>query len=65
MITNRIRTVARRAVGTTLLASALGLTALGASSVANAAPAQTPQAAPAPQDVCWYTHHPELGWWYC
>jgi hypothetical protein len=65
MNTNRIRNIARRAVGTTMLASALGLTALGASSMANAAPASPQAGAPAPQAVCWFTHHPELGWWYC
>ncbi len=62
---NRIRNIARRAAGTTLLASALGLTALGASSMANAAPASPQAGSPAPQDVCWFTNHPELGWWYC
>jgi hypothetical protein len=62
MISNRIRTTVRAAAGTALVASTLGLSAIGFSSAANAAPTQ---AGPAPQDVCWYTHHPELGWWYC
>jgi hypothetical protein len=65
MINNRIRTIVRTATGSTLVASALGLAALGFSSAANAAPAQAPQAGPAPQDICWYTYHPERGWWYC
>jgi hypothetical protein len=33
--------------------------------MANAAPVQASQAAPAPQAVCWYTYHPEPGWRYC
>ena len=57
MINNRIRAI----VGMGMLAGALGLSALGAASVANAEPTH----APAPQDVCWYTYHPEAGWWYC
>lgn len=65
MVSNRIHTIARTAAGSTLVASVLGLSALGFSSVANAAPAQAPQAGPAAQSVCWYTHHPEIGWWYC
>jgi hypothetical protein len=65
MINNRIRTLVRTAVGSTLVAGALGLSAIGFSSMANAAPAQGPGAAPAPQAVCWYTYHPERGWWYC
>jgi hypothetical protein len=65
MIRNRIRTTVRAAAGTALVASVLGLSAIGLSSAANAAPAQAGQAGPAPQAVCWYTHHPELGWWYC
>jgi hypothetical protein len=65
MSTNRVRTLVRTAVGSTLVASAIGLSAVGFSSMANAAPAQAPQAASAPQSICWYTYHPELGWWYC
>jgi hypothetical protein len=65
MVSNRLGTIVRAAVGSTLVASVLGLSALGLSSAANAAPAQATQAGPAPQSVCWYTHHPELGWWYC
>ena len=65
MISNRIRTTVRAATGTALVASALGLSAIGFSGAANAAPAQGAHAGPAAQDVCWYTHHPELGWWYC
>lgn len=57
MINNRIRAI----VGMGMLAGALGLSALGAASIANAEPTH----APAPQDVCWYTYHPEAGWWYC
>jgi hypothetical protein len=72
MINNRIRTIVSTAAGSTLAASVLGLAALGFSSAANAAPAQAPQAHPAAPAVhapdyrvCWYTYHPELGWWYC
>jgi hypothetical protein len=65
MSTNRIRTIVRTAVGSTIVASALGLSAFGLAGTANAAPAQSPQAAAAPQAICWYTYHPELGWWYC
>jgi len=43
MINNRIRTIVSTAAGSTLVASVLGLAALGFSSAANAAPAQAPQ----------------------
>ena len=53
MINNRIRTIVGTAAGSTLVASVLGLAALGFSSTANAAPAHAPQTnaalAPAPQ----------------
>jgi hypothetical protein len=38
MITNRIRTIARNAAGTAVLASGLGLAAFGLAGTANAAP---------------------------
>ena len=65
MFSNRFRTIVRTAAGSALVASVLGLSALGFSSAANAAPATAAQAGPAAQAVCWYTYHPQLGWWYC
>jgi hypothetical protein len=43
MINNRIRTIVRTAAGTALLASALGLSAVGVAGTANAAPVHPPQ----------------------
>ena len=73
MITNRIRTIARNATGTALMASALGLSAVGLAGIADAAPVQAPQTVQAPQAVhapdwhrvCWYPGQPQLGWWFC
>ena len=59
MINNRIRTIVSTAAGSTLVASALGLAALGFSSAATAAPAHATQAtaasAHAPQ---WNPNYP-------
>jgi len=64
MINNRIRTIVGTAAGSTLVASVLGLAALGFSSTANAAPAHAPQAnaaaAYAPQANAAAAHAPEL-----
>ena len=65
MSTNRIRTIARTAAGSAMIASVLGLSAVGFSCAANAAPTAGATAGQAPANVCWYTYHPERGWWYC
>jgi hypothetical protein len=65
MTHNRIRTIVRTAAGTALMAGILGASAVGVAGMANAAPAHAPQAVHAPQDICWYTYHPELGAWPC
>ena len=61
MINNRIRTIVRTAAGTALLASALGLSAVGVASDANAAPVHPPQTV-----ICW-VDYPDGSyvWWYC
>jgi hypothetical protein len=51
MIANHIRTIVRTTAGTALLASGLGLAAVGVAGAANAAPLIDP-----PQSVCWETY---------
>ena len=58
MINNHIRTLVRAAAGTALLASGLGLAAVGVASAANAAPVHPPQS------VCWETYSDGSDFYY-